>query len=211
VDAPAAPAAGNSVVVTVSRQDVKAGAPPASGCRRRVLAEYLASNLMIRTDDPELVRLAAKAAGGETDPYKLADRLRVFVSDYVKDKSLDIGFASAAEVARNREGDCSEHGVLLAALGRINGLPSRVAVGLAYVDEFGGQHHILGFHLWTQFYIAGRWYDVDAALGETDCSPARIAFAVSSLSNAGLADLSLPLLDKIGNLQVQVLEVVPRR
>ncbi len=171
------------------------------------LAEYLESNLMINTADPKLIELAKDAAGGEKEPFALGDKLRRFVTDYVQTKSLNIGFATASEVARTREGDCSEHGLLLAALGRINGLPSRVVVGLAYVPVFGRQDDIFGYHLWTQFYIDGRWVDFDAALRETECSPARIAFAVSSLKNAGLADLSLPLLKKIGAIDMDILEL----
>ena len=141
------------------------------------------------------------------EPFALADRLRRFVTDYVADKNLNIGFGTASEVCRTKEGDCSEHGVLLAALGRLSGLPSRVAVGVAYLPVFGGREHIFGYHMWTQFFIDGRWIDVDAAIPETECSPTRIAFATSSLKNAGLADLSLPLLSKIGAIDIDVLEV----
>ena len=171
------------------------------------MAEYLEGNLMINTADPKLIDLAKQAGGGEKEPFALADKLRRFVTEYVVTKSLNIGFATASEVARTKEGDCSEHGVLLAALGRLNGLPSRVVVGLAYVPIFGNQDHIFGYHMWTQFFIDGRWIDVDAALRETDCSPARIAFAVSSLKNAGLADLSLPLLTKLGAIDIEILDV----
>ncbi len=129
------------------------------------------------------------------------------MTEYVTTKSLNIGFATAGEVARTREGDCSEHGVLLAALGRINNLPSRVAVGLAYVPVFGNQDDIFGYHMWTQFYIGGRWVDFDAALRETDCRPTCIAFAVSSLKNAGMADLSLPLINKIGAIDIDILDI----
>lgn len=171
------------------------------------LAEYLASNLMINTQDPKLIALAKRAGGGIKNPFALGDKLRRFVTDYIDNKNLNIGFATASEVCRTREGDCSEHGVLLAALGRLNGLPSRVAVGLAYVSSFGGQKDVFGYHMWTQFYIDGRWIDFDAALRESQCSPTRIAFATSSLKDTGLADLSLPLLSKIGAIDIDILEV----
>jgi hypothetical protein len=171
------------------------------------LEEFLSGNSMINVEDPELKKLAKQAAGDEKDPYKLANKLREFVTEYVSSKNLNIGFATASEVARNKEGDCSEHGVLLAAVARINGLPSRVVVGLAYVPIFGNQDDIFGYHMWTQVYIDGRWVDIDAALRETTCSPIRIAFATSSLKSAGLADLSLPLLDKIGAIDIDVLEI----
>ncbi len=171
-------------------------------------AEYLTGNLMMNLADPDLIALAGRAADGERDPYRLADRLRRAVSAYVTRKDLDIGFGTANEVCRTRQGDCSEHAVLLAALGRLQGLPSRVVAGLAYTPLFGGQSDIFGYHLWTQFLIDDRWIDVDAALDETVCSPTRIAFAVSSLHNTGAVDISLPLLDKMGALELLVLEVV---
>jgi len=173
------------------------------------LSEYLDGNLMINTADAELVALARRAAGDEKDRWKLADNLRQFVSEYVKTKNLNVGFATASEVARTREGDCSEHGILLAALGRLNGMPSRVAVGIAYVPIFGKQDDIFGYHMWTQFYIDHRWIDFDAALNESNCSPTRIAFGVSSLKNAGIADLSLPLLTLIGAVDMEILSTVP--
>ncbi|MBU0717480.1 MAG: transglutaminase-like domain-containing protein [Planctomycetes bacterium] len=194
-----------SVEILVTRQQHKPAAGSKPTEHSPEMAEYLEANLLINTDDPELAALAKRAAAGETEPFALADKLRKFVTDFVLAKNLNIGFASASEVCRTREGDCSEHAVLLAALGRLNGLPSRVAVGIAYLPSFGGQQNVFGYHMWTQFYIQGRWVDVDAALRETQCSPARIAFATSSLKNTGLADLSLPLLTKLGGIEIEVL------
>ncbi len=208
--------ADGSIDVVVTRQEhkpIKPGAsghkdvPPGDRLTPGELAEYVGPNLMINTEDPELVKLAKRAAGSETDPYALGDKLRRFVTTYVTTKNLNIGFGTASEVCRTREGDCSEHGVLLAALGRINGLPSRVVVGLAYVPSFGGKRDFFGYHLWTQFYIDGRWIDFDAALKESECSPGRIAFATSSLKHTGLADLSLPLITKIGAIDIDILDV----
>jgi len=208
--------ADGSMDVVVTRQEHKPTNQGTSGHRTASLgdrltpdqlAEYLGPNLMINTEDPELVTLAKRAADGKTEPYALGDKLRRFVTTYVTTKSLNIGFGTASEVCRTREGDCSEHGVLLAALGRINGLPSRVVVGLAYVPSFKGQEDLFGYHLWTQFYIDGRWVDFDAALKESECSPGRIAFATSSLKHTGLADLSLPLITKIGAIDIDILDV----
>jgi hypothetical protein len=171
-------------------------------------SEFLAGNLMMNLEDPELIRLGKEAANDATDPFVLGDNLRRFVRRHIREKSLGVAFATASEVARRGEGDCSEHGVFLAALGRVNRLPSRVVVGVAYAPVFGGENNILGYHMWTQFLIDGTWYDFDAALGDERIpNPARIAFAVTSLQDSGLADLSLPLLSKIGMIDVEVVSV----
>lgn len=198
-------AADDAITVTLTRQTYKPQSKET--VRPSDMSEYLESNLMMNTADPELIKLAKRAAGGKTEPFALANQLRKFVNWHVRSKNLTVGFATASEVCRTREGDCSEHGVLLAALGRINNIPSRVAVGIAYVPSMGGQRDIFGYHLWTQFYLDGRWLDYDAAINEEHCSPTRIAFATSSLRNTGLADLSLPLLSKIGAIDIEILEV----
>ena len=172
--------------------------------------DYLEANMVLNIDDPELIKLAKRAGGKELPPYQLAKHLQEFVSEYISDASLDVGFATASEVCRTRKGDCSEHGVLLAALGRLHKIPTRVVAGLVYVPRFEGKTNVLGYHMWTQFYIDGVWYDFDAAVAEPQCSPTRIAFATSSLKYAGLADLSLPLISRIGTLSIEVVDVRAR-
>lgn len=197
-----------SAIINVSRQDRTL--PGKVDLPKEMREEFLGSNLSLNTDDPEVVKLAKGVKRDPNNAYVTADRLRQFVSEYIADKNMNIGFATASEVCRNKEGDCSEHGVLLAALGRVHGLPSRVAAGLAYVPLFGNQDDIFGYHMWTQFYIDGRWVDYDAAIPESDCSPIRIAFGASSLQDAGMADLSFPLLGKIGAIDLEILNIEPK-
>ena len=87
------------------------------------------------------------------------------------------------------------------------GVIAMVVAILLNVPSFGGQQHILGYHMWTQFLIDGQWYDFDAALGhEVAPHPGRIAVAGTSLRDSSHADISIPLLSKIGNLKVEILD-----
>ena len=200
-----------SVVLDIARQDrtalAKAEAP--KDLDRKTFAEYLEPNIFINSDDPTVRKMADEAAGDAATPYAVADRLRVYVSEKIADKNLNIGFASASEVARNLAGDCSEHGVLLAALGRAKSLPTRVACGLVYVPWFQGADNVFGFHLWTQFYLGGQWVDFDAAQNESDCNPTHIALAVDSLHDSGLGELAFAVFPVLARLQIEVLEVAP--
>ena len=155
------------------------------------------------------MELAHKAAGAEKDPRKLAERLCRFVSEYVLTKSLSVGFATASEVARSREGDCTEHGLLLAALGRAKGIPTRIVTGLVYAEEFAGQRHVLGGHLWTQFWIDGSWVDLDAAYGQVDVDPTHIAMGLSAAGDEGLADLVTTTWLGLGKLAISVVNIEP--
>jgi hypothetical protein len=175
------------------------------------LAEYLAPNVWINHDDPEIVKMAQEAAGDEANPYAVCDRLRRHVTDVIKDKNLSVGVATASEVCRKREGDCTEHAVLLAALGRARGIPARVVAGIVYVPTFNQADHVFGFHMWTQFYLGGQWVDFDAAQRESDCNPTHIAFAIGSMKDSSIGDFAFPLLRVLGQIKLEVLDTEPIR
>ena len=58
---------------------------------------------------------------GKSDAERMRE-LEKFVFGYIDKKSLNVGYASALETARTRQGDCTEHALLLAALGRARGI-----------------------------------------------------------------------------------------
>jgi hypothetical protein len=136
------------------------------------------------------------------------------VYSYIDEKSLDVGFATASEVARTQQGDCTEHAVLLAAILRARGIPSRVVSGLIYVDEFVGERGIFGFHMWTQALLPDeqgveRWVDLDATLPSNDFDAAHIGVAVSTLGGADRVNTMAAVAPLLGTLTIEVDEAVP--
>ena len=123
-----------------------------------------AANDWLQSNAPEIRKLAHDGAGDATTPRAQMQHLEQFVRTYIRTKSLNVGYASALEVARKPEGDCTEHAVLLAALGRALGIPTRVVDGLAYTDRYAGLDHVFVPHAWVQAYVDGRWQSFDAAL-----------------------------------------------
>jgi transglutaminase-like putative cysteine protease len=87
------------------------------------------------------------------------------VRKYINKKNLNVGYASAVEVLKNREGDCSEHAVLTTALCRAIGIPSKVASGFAYTSNALGAKNSFIPHAWTMVYIKNKWISIDAAMG----------------------------------------------
>src|SRR5207249_4816106 len=86
---------------------------------------YTASTPMIQWDDPLVSKLAASAVrGAGDDPMARAEALRASVRTLITGKGLDTAFATAAETARTRQGDCSEHAVLLCAMLRAQHIPA---------------------------------------------------------------------------------------
>jgi len=126
------------------------------------LREAVEPTRFLQSDREEIVALARKAVGRTKDPAKAVKQIEAFVADYIEDRSLSVGYASAAEVAESRQGDCSEFAVLTAAMCRAVGIPAQVVVGVAYVAEFAGREGF-GGHAWTQAYVGGKWVGLDAA------------------------------------------------
>ncbi len=165
---------------------------------------YLEASQNLDSDAPRIRELAERALrSAPARPALRAERLRSYVHRYISRKALDVGFATATEVAEIRAGDCSEHAVLLAALLRADGIPSRVVTGLIYADQFAGQEGIFGYHMWTQALIDGTWVDLDATVpGPFDAT--HIAISASALEDGAMfGDLS-SLLGLMGNLSISI-------
>jgi len=149
-------------------------------------------------------------SAGLTNASPVADRaeaLRAFVMRFIVHKDLASAFAGASAVAQSKAGDCSEHAVLLAALLRAQGIPSRVASGLIYAEEFGGKHNLFAWHMWTQAQVKGEWIDLDATLASRPFHPGHLLIATSAQDDAQLDSDFSNLLATIGNLSIEVVHV----
>jgi hypothetical protein len=171
---------------------------------------FLRASPYLNHRDPPVAALAAAALGGSgASDAARAEALRAFVHRTVAQKDLATGFATASEVARSRAGDCTEHAVLLAALLRAAGIPSRVAAGLLYVEEFAGERQIFGYHMWTQGLVDGAWVDLDAMTPEP-FDAAHVALALTALEDGeDLAGAGALLASLMGGLAIEVMEAEP--
>jgi hypothetical protein len=118
----------------------------------------------LQSDHPEVREMARSAAGRSRDPARQMQRLEQAVRRHIRHKSLRVGYASALEVIQLKEGDCTEHAVLLAALARARGIPARVVTGLAYTRGYAGRSDVFVPHAWVMAWVNGRWRGYDAAL-----------------------------------------------
>ena len=170
--------------------------PDAIRDRAKPKAVDRAATRWLESDSAEIVALAKQGAGDASGDFARMRALERHVRGYIANKSLRVGYASALETVRSREGDCTEHALLLAALGRALGIPTRVVNGLAYADAFGGRSHVFVPHAWVQAWVGDRWESFDAALPGYDS--AHIAFAVNDGDPAGFYS-SVNLL---GNIEI---------
>ena len=173
--------------------------PPTLGAASRAGGKYVRASAYVQSDDEAIIKTARAVAGDAPDQWQAARRLEQWVRENVAAKNLSIGFASARETLDSREGDCSEHAVLLAALCRALGIPSRIAVGVVY------WRGIYGYHMWTEI-DAGGWHALDATLAGRYVSAARIKLLDSALETGSWGGSLVGIAPLIGSLKIHVLE-----
>jgi transglutaminase-like putative cysteine protease len=172
--------------------------------------DYRKSAPLLNHEDPAVRKLVERAIkDAPEDKVERAEALRKFVHGFIRQKDLGVGFASASEVARSRQGDCTEHGMLLAAVLRADGIPSRVVSGVIYADQFAGEREIFGYHMWAQalLQVDGRWVwrDLDATL-ERPFDATHIALGVSALPDGNATASLSGLIPLLGRLEIKVEE-----
>ncbi|HIE05794.1 MAG TPA: transglutaminase domain-containing protein [bacterium (Candidatus Stahlbacteria)] len=147
--------------------------------------DALKATIYIQCDAPAIISQAKQIAGDEGSAVIVAKRLVEWVYDNLEKKAT-ASLPSATGVLRDRAGDCNEHAVLLAALGRAVGIPTKIYVGLVNLGD------AFYYHAWNGMYL-GRWVPVDATYGQFPADATHIKL-------------------KEGNIeeQVKVLKVVDR-
>jgi transglutaminase-like putative cysteine protease len=170
----------------------------------RVDRQYLASSRYLQVNDPDVMGHVFRAAQGVSDPAQVAIAMEKYVNQQIQRKDFSTALASAAEVARTLQGDCTEHAVLLAAMLRARNIPSRIAVGLVYIEPLAA----FGGHMWTEALLGDKWIPLDATLGNGGIGAAHIKLADSSFSDDGPTPMTtfVPLLRVLGRIQLTVIE-----
>src|SRR5262249_1401304 len=135
--------------------------PGPSNRSTRVDRQYLANTQFLQTNDREVLNHVDRAARNLVEPSKIAIAMEQYVDREIQKKDFSTALGSAAEVARSLQGDCTEHAVLLAAMLRARNIPSKIAVGLVYIEPLSS----FGGHMWTEALLGDRWVPLDATLG----------------------------------------------
>ena len=182
----------DGAVITVTR-------PPLSMLRSYALpyagSDYrddLAATAFLQSDHPRIQSAARAAIGEEHDALRAAERLNDWVYQWLR-KVPTISIPNALQVLDMGEGDCNEHAVLLAALGRAAGIPTRVVAGAVYLDG------AFLYHAWCEVWL-GQWVPIDPAFHQFPADATHIKFVV------GGPEKHLAMLSVIGRLHIEVLD-----
>jgi transglutaminase-like putative cysteine protease len=166
-------------------------------------AQYLAPEVLIESDAPEIQAEAAIAVRGVVGIRARAERLTRYVNNLLEKKPT-VSIPSAREVLRTKVGDCNEHTALYVAMARALGIPARIAVGLVFV------HGAFYYHAWPEVYVdegsgRGLWLPVDPTLNQFPADATHVRLARGGL------DKQIAILPLVGHLKITVLdlELVP--
>lgn len=124
---------------------------------------YTSPEYAVESDNEQMIALAKKIVGEETNPYKQA-RL---IYDWVVD-NMDYQYPPpnrdwrALSALRTRRGDCAVYSFLFSALCRATGIPARAIAGhVIFVNNY------VSMHFWAEFYVPGYgWFPIDANYGD---------------------------------------------
>jgi hypothetical protein len=170
-----------------------------AGSRPR--ASHREASFLVDLDQPPVARLRAEVVSRFGDAPTDSELAR-FVAGWIEKKSMRRMIDTASTVAARREGDCTEHAVLLAAVARLFGRPSRVVLGIALVPA-EGRVLALG-HAWAELHDGRGWRVADAA-----ALPESVVYLpMAALANEGPGHL-LAALSQLSPVDVRKVVLAP--
>jgi transglutaminase-like putative cysteine protease len=176
-------------------------ARPGDSGREKAAAEYLGRSHYIDHGSAAVKDLSSRAVGNESDPWKKAQRIERFVKNHMRtDNSAEL--VPAGQIAKSLRGDCRHHAFLTVAMCRAAGIPARTAIGLLYVHRSGPY---LGFHMWAEVLMDGRWLGLDSTLGKGGVSATHVKITQHSWHEVQSLTPLLPVSRAVGKLKVEVL------
>lgn len=157
--------------------DICADCGPGLEASESALTAALGPTFWLQSDHRLLTRIGERVGASDASD---ADKM-VRLGFWARERLSRIDFAghfSAVEALARGAGDCTESAVVLAALGRAAGIPTRVASGIVYSrEQYHGISHVFTSHVWTLAFVDGKWKSFDIALDGFDAT--HIALTIS--------------------------------
>jgi transglutaminase-like putative cysteine protease len=172
---------------------------------------YLQPTQFIDSDAAEVIEFARSSVGASKTDIEQGVKLYYAVRDGVRYSPYGITFEpvkfKASWVLKEQVGFCIQKAVLLAAVARVVGIPSRLGfadvrnhlatprlIELMRTDEFI-------YHGYTELYLAGRWVKATPAFNLSLCE----RFNVQPLEFDGGHDSIFHPFDRLGNKHMEYL------
>lgn len=118
---------------------------------------FLGSEPYIETNNEQVQTLAQSLISGSL--FETANNIQRWIASNIQSEVYIPDDRGALYALKRRSGDCTEFSYLFAALGRANGIPTRIMGG--YVYENNATLKATDYHNWAEFYTDGVWQLAD--------------------------------------------------
>lgn len=193
------------VIVQTSSQIFKEEEAILFPVKDKEFRRFLKSSAFCQAEDPEIQKVAKEIVSQERNSWRASKKIAEWVEKKMT-ANYDVGFATAKEIIKNLEGDCSEHTVLTVALCRAVGIPARAAVGIMY------GRGIFAYHMWPEVYVGrwisldSKWLAVDKKSGEYYTDATHIKLGRSLLDENIFKEMAQAISEIIGKLKLEIID-----
>jgi len=157
------------------------------------LDTFLVSNVIIQCTHPKIVELTRELTKNDQTKLEKVNVLNDWVYNYLQKRPV-VSLSSALEILDGKQGDCSEHSTLFTSLSRSMGVPTKIHIGLVYL-----QGRFL-YHAWPVVYLDGQWIAVDPTLGQSVADATHITLLEGDFNNI------TELINLLGRVKISIIE-----
>jgi hypothetical protein len=157
--------------------------------RRYVLPSYIipSNNQRIRETASDIVK-------DTQDIKRRIELLLEWIQTHIEQKPVDV--ITAMDVLEGKQAECQGHTYLYAAFARALGIPTKVANGIVYADEFQG----FLYHTWAESLVNGHWIAIDPTFYQMPADATHIKLVEGEHPSE-----LLPLVNLIGKINLRVI------
>jgi hypothetical protein len=156
------------------------------------LKAYTQESILIQSKNDEIVKRVRVILGEETDSLEAVRKINDWLYKNLE-KTPTISLPNALDVLETRKGDCNEHATLFTALARAAGIPTKLVLGLVFLD---GKFY---YHAWNEAFV-GKWIAVDPTFGQFPADASHVKFVEGNLNK------SAEILRLVGKIELDVVE-----
>ena len=156
---------------------------------------FLRSTPFVQADHPDIRAVLTRIVAPQDTSGEKMKKITRWVYRYLEKQPV-LSVSNAVETLTQKKGDCTEHAVLVAALGRAAGIPTTIETGLVY------QRGRFYYHAWNVFLIEewNQWITADAVFDQIPADVTHIRFV------RGEAQEQLDLVGLLGRVKLEIIE-----
>ena len=159
------------------------------------LQEYTTPDKWVRSDYEPLQNTGRiYARSNNNDAFQFAKYLTGYLFQLIKSTPIFV-LSDSENILKNLSGDYLERSIMFASYSRAGGLPTRVAIGLVYINGY------FYFHTWPEVWL-NKWIPVDPTLAQFPADVTHIPLRIGALEDTA------SIANDLRSVTIEVLEAL---